>query len=84
MLELRSRLQFHNILNLALRNQPKSSEVVTIIIVRLDPPYLGIMDSIWGNSEAVSNFHDNNNVWAHEIINGIQFVERSGSLTFMP
>lgn len=43
---------------------------------------IGVANSIWGNSTAVANFHRNNNVWTTEHVNGIQFVTRSGSLTF--
>jgi hypothetical protein len=43
---------------------------------------LGIADSIWGNSSAAANFHQNNNVWATEKVEGHQFVDFSGTLTF--
>ena len=43
---------------------------------------LGVADSIWGKNSATANFHRNNAAWAHESVNGIQFVNRSGSLGF--
>ncbi len=43
---------------------------------------LGVANSIWGRSEAVAAFHRNNKVWVTEKVNGIEFVERSGSLSF--
>lgn len=43
---------------------------------------LGVADSIWGKSTAVANFHRNNSTWVIEKVNGLHFVNRSGSLTF--
>jgi len=43
---------------------------------------LGIANSIWGRSNAASNFHSNNRAWVTERVNGIEFVTRAGSLTF--
>ncbi len=43
---------------------------------------IGVANSIWGNSQAVANFHRNNNAWSYEKVNGIEFVSRSGSLAF--
>ncbi len=43
---------------------------------------LGVADSIWGNSRATASFHRNNNVWVTERVSGIQFVTRSGALSF--
>jgi hypothetical protein len=43
---------------------------------------LGTANSIWGKSDAVSNFRNNNRSWATERVNGIEFVNYSGSLTF--
>ncbi len=45
---------------------------------------LGIANSIWGKSEAVTNFHRNNNVWVTEKVQGMQIVLRSSSLAFKP
>lgn len=43
---------------------------------------IGVANSIWGKSKAVAEFYKNNDVWATEKISGIQFVNRSASLTF--
>lgn len=45
---------------------------------------LGVANSIFGRSNAVANFHRNNNSWSSDHVNGIQFVDRSGTLTFRP
>jgi hypothetical protein len=45
---------------------------------------LGVADSIFGNNDATAKFHRNNSAWAHESINGIKFIDFSGSLTFVP
>jgi hypothetical protein len=43
---------------------------------------IGVMNSIWGSSEAVASFHRNNRSWVTERVNGIHFITRSGSLSF--
>lgn len=45
---------------------------------------LGVADSIWGNSTATAKFHQNNSTWVTEQVNGVQFVSRTGSLSFRP
>jgi hypothetical protein len=43
---------------------------------------IGIGQSIWGRSNAVANFYHNNSSWATEQVNGIQFINRSETLSF--
>jgi hypothetical protein len=43
---------------------------------------VGVLDSIFGSSEATSNFYVNNNSWVFETVEGIEFVDRVRSLTF--
>jgi hypothetical protein len=45
---------------------------------------LGVADSIFGRSEAVQNFHRNNNVWVTDTVSGVSILSRFGSLTFTP
>lgn len=46
--------------------------------------FIGTASSIFGRSNAVANFHRNNSSWSTDHVNGIQFVTRSGTLTFRP
>jgi hypothetical protein len=43
---------------------------------------IGVGHSIWGRSSAVANFYHNNGSWATEQVNGIQFINRSETLSF--
>lgn len=43
---------------------------------------LGTFSSIFGSSTAVSEFKNKTNVWAVDEIDGVQILDRSGSLTF--
>jgi hypothetical protein len=43
---------------------------------------VGVADSIWGRSNSTASFHKNNNSWSTERINGTQFIDYSGSITF--
>lgn len=44
----------------------------------------GTLDSIFGRSEAVSNFKKTNSSWVSEDVNGLAIIERASSLTFTP
>lgn len=44
----------------------------------------GVLDSIFGRSEAVSNFRRNNNVWITEDVSGVRMVNRAATVTFAP
>ena len=43
---------------------------------------LGVLDSIFGSSTAVSEFVRNNNLWVRQSVNGVSFVDRSYTVTF--
>jgi hypothetical protein len=43
---------------------------------------LGVLDSIFGSSTAVSNFKKHNSVWVTETVNGVAFLEQKGVMTY--
>jgi hypothetical protein len=44
---------------------------------------LGVLDSIFGRSTAVSDFKKHNSVWVTETVNGIAFLEQKGVMTYV-
>lgn len=45
---------------------------------------LGVLDSIFGRSEAVASFIRKNDVWKHESVRSVRMVDRSSTVTFVP
>jgi hypothetical protein len=43
---------------------------------------LGVLDSIFGSSTAVSSFEKSNNVWVKEVVSGIAFNEQAGAMSY--
>jgi len=43
---------------------------------------LGVLDSIFGSSQAVADFKRSNSVWVSERVSGVAFTEQTGALTY--